>query len=342
MRKRKRIIWISLIIIIVGIGLWLFKFSGHHATFQAEHVPDNFWGVTFSKKYAEELGLDWRDAYSAMVTDLGVRNIRLPVYWDDVEKVQDVYDFSDYDWMLEEGTRQDVRFILNVGRRLPRWPECHEPTWVTVLSEEQVDVRHVTAVKAAIDHFKEYKAIQYWQLENEYFFPWFGLCPKANPDILEEEIEYLRSRDTRSIILTDSGELNSWREAAERADLLGVTMYRVVWSKYFGYTRYPWPAALYRSKALFAGKSPDTMIIAELQAEPWPSKFQGVRDISRAEADKSFSLKQFETNSEIARRTGFRQAYFWGAEWWYWLKTQGDARMWNKAKEIIRTNNAVK
>jgi len=42
-------------------------------------------GVTFSWKYSEELGLDWREVYTAMLDDLGVRKVRLPAYWDHIE-----------------------------------------------------------------------------------------------------------------------------------------------------------------------------------------------------------------------------------------------------------------
>ena len=77
------------------------------------------------------------------------------------------------------------------------------------------------------------------------------------------------------------------------------------------------------------------MIIAELQAEPWPSRNRGVTEISSQEAERSFNATQFETNSEMARRTGFTQAYFWGVEWWYWLKDRGDDELWLKAKEVL-------
>jgi hypothetical protein len=154
--------------------------------------------------------------------------------------------------------------------------------------------------------------------------------------LLKKEITLLRERDTRPIILTDSGELNSWRKAARYSDTLGITIYRVVWNNYFGYFRWPWPAWLYTMKAKFAGKTTKTMIVAELQAEPWPAHFKKVQDISPEEAAKSFTVRQLETNAEIARRTGFQQTYFWGVEWWYWLKTKGDSSMWEAAKKIIQ------
>ncbi len=331
--------WLRTLLITLAVlawAFWYFKFAGHQLVLQKNLVPEHFWGVTFSKKYAEELGIDWRLAYIASLDDLGVTQVRLPVYWDDIERVKGVYDFSSYDWMLAEGAKRHVQFILNLGRRLPRWPECHQPGWTSSESSDAVKQDQLAMVTAAIDHFKGVAAINSWQLENEYFFPWFGECPPADEVLLQKEIAALRARDQRPLILTDSGELNTWRKAAQYSDILGITIYRVVWNNYFGYFRWPWPAWLYTAKTKFAGKTPDTTIVAELQAEPWPSHFQKVQNITPAEAAKSFTVAQLSTNAEVARRTGFKQAYFWGVEWWYWLKTKGDSSIWNAARDIIR------
>ncbi|OGY91379.1 MAG: hypothetical protein A3B30_02530 [Candidatus Komeilibacteria bacterium RIFCSPLOWO2_01_FULL_52_15] len=337
-RRRNRI---ALVTLVVGMAwlFWYLKFAAHQATLQLDAVPDNFWGVTFSKKYAEELGLDWRQAYLAVIDDLQARNIRLPVYWDQVETSAGAFDFTDYDWMLAEGAKRKVRFVLAVGRRLPRWPECHTPAWLSGAPETDVDRKQAEAVERMIEHFKPQESIRYWQIENEYFFPWFGLCPKANRDLIREEISYLKKTDPRPIVLTDSGELNSWRDAAAQSDILGITIYRIVWNNYFGYFRWPWPAALYRFKARLAGKSQDHMMVAELQAEPWPSQFRSLQDLRPDEARALFPTRQLETNSEIARRTGFTAAYYWGVEWWYWMKQKGIPEYWDSARNIIQHAN---
>jgi len=53
-------------------------------------------GVTFSMRYATDIGLDWRAAYLATLDDLGAKKIRIPVYWDFVEPQDGQYNFSDY------------------------------------------------------------------------------------------------------------------------------------------------------------------------------------------------------------------------------------------------------
>ena len=49
---------------------FLFLFVGTPP--RAERVT---WGVNFSTKAAEYLGLDWKEAYLALLRDLGVKNI---------------------------------------------------------------------------------------------------------------------------------------------------------------------------------------------------------------------------------------------------------------------------
>jgi len=44
-----------------------------------ENFPDGpvVFGATFSKKYAQSLGLDWRAAFTAALDDLGIRRFRI-------------------------------------------------------------------------------------------------------------------------------------------------------------------------------------------------------------------------------------------------------------------------
>lgn len=336
--RRARITGIAVMIFLAWTG-WYIKLAGHHLSLDRDSIPPNFWGATYSKKYALELGLDWQETYRAILDDLKIRSLRLPIYWDDIEKKEGLFDFSEYDWMLDEAAARGVSVIPVVGRRQPRWPECHEPAWTESLSPTDTDARHLAMSKITIDHLRHRGEIVSWQLENEYFLPWFGECPKANIDLLKEEIAYLRSVDARPILLTESGEFNTWRKASRFSDILGTTMYRVVWNEHLGYMRMPWPAWWYRAKAALIRRPLERAVVAELQAEPWPAQFKKVTEIDTKEASKSFSLQQLETNSELARRTGFTQAYFWGVEWWYWLKVNGDDSFWNEGKNIIQASH---
>ena len=56
------------------------------------------WGVDFSQSQAEYLKLNWKETYSAIIDDLGVKNIKLHTNWNWVEGKKDDYFFNDIDW----------------------------------------------------------------------------------------------------------------------------------------------------------------------------------------------------------------------------------------------------
>jgi hypothetical protein len=43
---------------------------------------------------------------------------------------------------------------------------------------------------------------------------------------------------------------------------------------------------------------------------------------------------KFDEILDYARETRYDTQYLWGAEWWYWLREQGRAEMWQKGKEV--------
>lgn len=297
------------------------------------------WGVTFASAQAEHLGLDWKQTYLAMLDDLGVRAIRLSAYWNQIEREQGAYDFSDLDWMIGEASKRNARIILAVGRRLPHWPECHDPAWLARMSSSDVQQSQFAFVERVIMRYKDLPAIAMWQVENEYFLNLFGECPKGNVETFANEIALVRSLDRRPILTTDSGELSSWRKTAPHGDYFGTTMYRVVWNRILGYWRYThvFPPAFYRWKAWLVGKPIDRMIGAELQGEPWAPN--GPLALGEGEYKKSMSAEQLRTNIDFARRTGIREHYLWGVEYWYFLKTkQSDSSLWDVGKELWKSN----
>jgi len=92
----KKIIKIILLVILAVILL----FAGYLFIGSVKPAENIIWGVNFSQKHAEGLGLNWQEAYSALIDDLGVRNLKLAAYWDLLEKKEGQYDFSDLDWQI--------------------------------------------------------------------------------------------------------------------------------------------------------------------------------------------------------------------------------------------------
>lgn len=294
------------------------------------------WGLVFSKFHSIEMGLDWEEAYLAIVDDLKPKSLRLPLYWQDIEQSRGVYNFADYDWMINEASKRNIKITLVVGRKIPRWPECHLPDWALSLDEEEQKKEILAFISEAVGRYKKVNSLYAWQVENEPFLS-FGECPKLDAEFLDKEIETARFIDPdHPIIITDSGELSVWLRAAKRADIFGTTMYRVVWNKYLGYVEYPLPPKFFWIKAnlvrLFYPDKP--IIVSELQAEPWGPEHS--YEMTLEEQFKSMSIERFKDNMNYARQVGFPEVYLWGAEWWYWLKTKhGDARFWNEAKSML-------
>ncbi len=297
---------------------------------------DIIYGVTFSHKYAsEELGLNWTEVYWDILNDLKVERMRLALHWDILEPRDDYFNYTDWDWMLEQAKKHDVEVILAIGRRTPRWPECHDPKWIATLNTNQQQAEILEMLEKTVKHFKQYHHIIAWQVENEPLLDFFGRCPKADFNFLKKEVELVRSLDDRPIMITDTGELSNWRKAAILADIFGTTMYKVVWNKYIGVWRYPWPPAYYyfKAKNIKSDYDLEKVVVAELQAEPW-GKGKPIIEMEIFEQKNMFSLADFENSLEYMERAGFREAYLWGVEWWYWLKQHGEESYWNRAKLI--------
>ena len=95
------------------------------------------WGVNFSQKQAQNLGLDWKEVYLALLDDLGAKNIKLATYWDLIEGEKGKFSFEDLDWQINEAGKRNAKILLVMGIKTPRWPECHIPGWATNLSKEE-------------------------------------------------------------------------------------------------------------------------------------------------------------------------------------------------------------
>ncbi len=290
-------------------------------------------GVSFSKDYADYLDLDWRETYLAILDDLGVKSLRLQSDWDKTELSEGNFDFSALDWQMAEAERRNIKVLLVVGNRQPRWPECHMPEWLSGMPVSEIREKTVNFIEEMVLRYKDSPALAAWQVENEPMLNLFGKCPPADINFLKREIELVKSLDDHPILITDSGELSTWRKTAHLGDYFGTTIYRRVYNNYVGHFRYFFAPAFYRLKAKLVGLSADKVIISELQAEPWiPNGKEGRGSLE--EQKKILGPEFIKKQIEFARETGFTEAYIWGVEWWYWVKLQGDESIWNIGKEI--------
>ena len=295
------------------------------------------WGVNFSHKHAQDMGLDWQQTYFEILDDLGANNIKLLTHWDLLEPLKDNYYFDDLDWQLAEAEKRSAKVILVVGMKTGRWPECHLPGWAQDLSKEEQQKEVLELIESVVLRYRDSKAILTWQAENDPFFP-FGNCPWADEDFVKKEIDLIKRLDERSrpVIVSDTGEFSLWIKPARLGDIVGTTMYKRVWSKELGvYVDLIFPPGFYLAKAKFIEKVfGKRVIVVELQAEPWGPKL--LYNSPLQEQLKSMNLEQFRKNVEFASETGFDEFYLWGVEWWYWMKEkQSDAKIWEEAKRLF-------
>ena len=260
-------------------------------------VQDNInYGVNFSDKYATGLGLDWKDAYIEIIDGLNVKNIRLVAYWDDIETVNGEFDYTNIKWQLDEAEKRDLNVILVVGRKVIRFPECHEPIWWKESSDQEFKKLELNEyIDRSINELMAYDSIKIWQVENEPFFP-FGECEKSYAEVIKGEIEVVRGLDNRPILIQDSGEGGFWYPSYKMGDYLGISMYRKIWYDFwnlflgrFIYFKYPLAHWTYKVKAGLFGVPYQNIYVTELQAEPWGPGINS--SLSQSEKDKTMLLQ---------------------------------------------------
>jgi hypothetical protein len=326
----RRFVLFPIAVLFIGAGILFWNTYGSNPYPEQETV----FGMTFSTKYATELGLNWKDVYTATLDDLGIRAFRIPVYWDEVESTEGEYTFDHVEWMMDEAQERGAYVTLAIGNRAPRWPECHPPTWTANRTTADVQGAEMEMITKVVQEFRDHPALYRWQVHNEPFFEQFGECPPPDEQFIKESIQEVRKLDpTHPIQTTDSGELSTWKKTSEVADVLGVSMYRVTWNSLFKYFYYPLPPSHYQKKAEFVSPLVDEVIVSELQAEPWVPSTMTTTPLD--EQFKSMDVDRFWRNVDYARRVGFSETYLWGVEWWYWLdQKHGDDSMWKAGKQL--------
>lgn len=333
----KIIIWL-LAAFVISLGLGFFYFFVGAAP-EAENIV---WGVDFSQMQAEVLKLNWKKAYLAILDDLGVKNIKLHTQWDWIEGEKGQYFFDDVDWQINQAEKRNAKIIYVLGIKTGRWPECHIPVWAEDLSKDELQDEVLKYIEKIVLRYKDSKAIAFWQVENEPLFD-FGICPWYDKDFLRKEVQLVRLLDhSRQIVISDSGEQSMWFEAAKIGDIVGVTIYRKVWARVtsgFGFNvdSFLKPVTYWRKAELIKKIFGKEVINIELQAEPWTSK--PFYNVPLQEQEKTMNFELFKKNIQYAKDSGLNKFYFWGVEWWYWLKTtQNKPEIWNEAKNLFLSN----
>jgi len=304
-------------------------------------VKNPNYGVSFSVKYAKELGVDWQANFIALLDDMQIRNYRLMSYWDMVEPTRGTFNFSELDWQMDEAGKRGAKVSLTIGMRQPRWPECHKPKWYSQLSKTERNQAIFDFNTAVVDRYKDHPALQSYQLENEAVNSWFGECTPEDIDQerLTKEFEAVKKIDSSHPVLMSLSDQHGLPLKTPVPDQYGYSVYRIVWNDKTGpfkfYVTYPTPVWYHRLRAIWIEtfKKRD-IFIHELQIEPWGPA--ATVDLPLEEQNRSMSEKQIKENVAFARRIGKPDIYTWGGEWWYWRKTTfNDPSIWQIVKKEL-------
>ena len=302
-------------------------------------------GATFVPDYARYFDLNPKETYTAMLDDLGVKTVRLVSYWDNIEKEQGTYDFTELDWQFRMAEERGVRVSLAIGLRQPRWPECHKPVWAEKLLGDAWRQPLYDFIGTVVNRYKTSPALESYQLENEYFLSVFGICTDFDRDRLVHEFNLVKSLDpNHRLIVSMSNNAIGTPIGKPKPDEWAISVYKRVWDKTITrrYFEYPIPAWYYAFRAgwteLTRGRD---SFIHELQTEPWiADPVGGIKDSSIAEQDKTLDAVHLKDRIAYGKATGMRKIDLWGAEWWYWRKVKfNDPSLWNTAKEAIKQSN---
>ena len=356
-RPRRFLGWLNLrslrlIVILLTIIAVLFSAASYGVAYwyQQKHKNEPLViGTTFVAGYARYYGLDPKDTMQAMIDDIGFRQFRLVSYWDEIEKTQGIYNFSDLDWQFQMIEASGGKISLSLGLRQPRWPECHMPKWAESLPMTEWEPRLKDFIKVVMERYKDSPALESYQLENEYFLKVFGICPDHSRDRLIREYDFVKNIDKKHpVTITRSNNALGVPLGKPQPDEFGVSVYKRVWDKTVTkrYFEYPLPDWFYGGLAgageIVTGKD---LIIHELQTEAWlPDTGEyAMNDLnSLGEQYKSMNAERLKKRFEYGRESGIRTIYTWGSEWWYWHKVRAnDPSMWNAAKEEVTNAQAA-
>lgn len=307
--------------------------------------PNVRYGMTWSDPYAVSLGIDPVEGFNAALNDLNIKYFRIPTYWTETQPELSEFKFDRVKQQLDAVAAKGGKAIVVVGYKQPRWPECWMPDWARKLPADQRDRAQLNYVERTVRTFIDHPAVEAWQVENEPSFAFdFGICdPPLTKTITRKELTLVRDIEKTNgnkhpIYTTASGELSWWMAFGTQIDGVGISVYRVILHPLIGIFKYsflqPWS---YLRKANLVTWLVHKVYVSEFQMEPWST--MSLPDTLLEDQFKTFDKAQMDKNFIFAEQMGFREIYFWGAEWWYWMKTKHNhPEFWETAKTFFQAH----
>jgi hypothetical protein len=283
-------------VVILLVALYIFS------QFGKTKPADMAWGLTYSHLAAKDLGIDPKQSYSSIINDLKPQRLRLVAYWSEIEPSAGQYNYEYLDYQVALAEQAGIPYVIAVGRKVPRYPECFIPDWAKTLPDSQSQQKLLEHITRTVNRYNQNSHLIMWQLENEPYFE-FGVCPKLNNAHLNKEIDVANKITKKPIMMTDSGEGSWWLRASTRADVFGTTMYRSVINdktgKVFNHFIPPWIYSLRAQTVKLFRPDVKKVVVAELQAEPWGSP---LREKPLEFTDRTLSRQQFKDNIKFGKK----------------------------------------
>ncbi|MDQ3094147.1 MAG: beta-galactosidase [bacterium] len=283
---------------------------------EANILDPEKWGVSFSIKQCRNFEQD-PEKTLAWLIEQGFRRFRLMSYWDEHEREQGVYDFTELDKQIDKIDAAGGFVTLSLGARQPRWPENHWPQWAFDIDISNRSRNLFEFIQVVVERYREKMCLLSYQLENEALLDSFGERSEIDRLRLRAEYKLIKRLDpARPIIMTTS---TSWGIPLRSPipDIVGFSLYNVVYDgnkqKYGGKEQKTSVFKLRANLIKLIWRRPS--FIHELQLEPWGPK--AIWEMDHAEQDKSMSLKQLDRNIRLAKKMNLYPIDFWGGEWWY-------------------------
>lgn len=294
------------------------------------------YGLTYSAPYAESLDLNPVDSFETILRAIPFKFVRLPIYWDRVEALNNIWDFSETDQLIKIAENNHVEVILAIGQKVPRWPECYAPDWADHLQKNEWSNEFLANIEQIAVHYANDSRIIRFQIENEAFFP-FGQCT-IYPELIQKETDIIKKHNPNAIIQTTvSGEQGIGVAKVWQANVIGLSLYRQVVSPPIGRLIFPHPSWFYRIQGLMVQLFGGRAVISELQAEPW-----GVHDFDLTQgaqvqaAYDAFNADDLQEYLRMAKSTGLGEISLWGPEWWLAMANHGRPELWQAAQKLIK------
>lgn len=332
-------------ILLIGLAILLLLSTTLVVWYEVKHADDKTeLGVSFSPKYARELGVDWQEAFRYTVDDLDFKFLRLMSYWNEIEPENDQFVFDDLDWQMDEAARRGVKVNLAVGERQPRWPECHHPHWIGGYRGEDFNQELYEFIEQVVVRYKDHLALEEYQLENEIFNNLFGECRRVDRDRVQAEYDLIKRLDADHPVVINVSNQSGTPIRDPVGDKVGFSMYRkafgefgpIDWYFNFWFTPPYWHTL--RAAVIELMHGVDTFV-HELQTEPWGPGPTVALSIEEQNVTMTPEIIRQQVN--FAEQTGMSRIYMWGTEWWYWRHTVfNDPSLSDTVHELVSDRNS--